>query len=169
MTYEMREIPGDGMSRRRSASLGRVVALDVGSKRIGVAACDPDRIVTRGAGVIAAHPLAQAYTRIAALISHEEAVEVIVGYPLTLRGEVGPQAKRIEEFVEGLQKVLDLPIILYDERLTSSEARRLLEERGPLTREDRRQGRVDELAARLLLDDYLQEQRLLSPQIIDRG
>ena len=144
----------------RGASPGRIVALDVGAKRIGVAACDPDRIVPRGAGVVQAVPLAQAYARIAELVRQEEAVAVVVGYPLTLRGEVGPQAQRIETFVTGLRQVLNVPITLYDERLTSSEARRVLEERRPLTREDRRQGLVDELAARLLLDDYLQEQRI---------
>jgi putative Holliday junction resolvase len=90
-------------------------------------------------------------------------VLVIVGNPLTLRGEIGPQAQRVAQFVEELQRAIDVPIILYDERLTSSEARRLLSERGPLTREQRRRGIVDELAARLLLDDYIQEQRFQQP------
>ena len=134
---------------------GRIVALDIGSQRIGVAACDPNRIVTRTVGMVRAEPLENAIKRIVEIVRDEEAVLVVVGYPLTLRGEVGPQAKRIDAFVERLCEALDVPIERYDERLTSSEARRILEEQGPLTREDRRRGVVDQLAARLLLEDYL--------------
>jgi putative Holliday junction resolvase len=139
---------------------GRIVALDIGAKRIGVAACDPYRIVTRVAGVVAGQPEEKAIARIAQIVRDEEAVLVIAGFPLTLRGEIGPQAQRIQAFVERLRQALAVPVELYDERLTSSEATRILSEERPVTREDRRRGRVDQLAARLLLDDYLQEQRL---------
>jgi putative holliday junction resolvase len=144
----------------RSASPGRVIALDVGSKRIGVAACDPDRIVTRTAGVVRGEPIAEAIVAIERLVRDEEAVLVVVGHPLTLRGEVGPQAQKIEAFVAGLRAALPVPVVLYDERLTSSEAQRLLEEDRPVSREERRKGVIDQLAARLLLDDFLQEARL---------
>jgi putative Holliday junction resolvase len=136
------------------------VALDVGSKRIGVAACDPDRIISRTAGVVRGEPVSEAIAAISRIIRDEEAVLVVVGYPLTLRGEVGPQAQRIEAFVEHLRAALPVPVVLYDERLTSSEAQRLLEEDRPVSREERRKGVIDQLAARLLLDDYLQEERL---------
>jgi len=142
-----------------------VVALDIGAKRIGVAACDPYRIVTREVGVVPGQPEDQAIRRIAALVRDEEAVLVVAGHPLTLRGEVGPQAQRIEAFVERLRQALPVPIILYDERLTSSEAQRLLSEDRPVTREERRRGIVDRLAARLLLDDFLQEQRLSNQRL----
>lgn len=138
---------------------GRIVALDIGAKRIGVAACDPDRIVSRVVGMVAAEPAAAATKAIVDIVRDEEAVLVVAGYPLTLRGEVGPQAQRIEAIVETLRLALPVPLVLYDERLTSSEARRILEEQRPLTREDRRRGVVDQLAARLLLDDFLQEMR----------
>ncbi len=143
-----------------SDPLGRIVALDIGAKRIGVAACDPYRIVTRVAGVLVGHPEEQAIARIGEIVREEEAVLVVVGFPLTLRGEVGPQAQRIQAFVERLRQALAVPVELYDERLTSSEATRILSEERPVSREDRRRGLVDQLAARLLLDDYLQEQRL---------
>ncbi len=152
--------PDPGKIRAPLGPPGRVLALDVGAKRIGVAACDPDRIVTRSAGVVRGEPVAEAIAAIARLVRDEEAVLVIVGYPLTLRGEVGPQAQRIEAFVEQLRGTLPVPVELYDERLTSSEAQRLLEEERPVSREERRKGLIDQLAARLLLDDYLQEVRL---------
>ena len=139
---------------------GRVVALDIGAKRIGVAACDPDRIVTRSVGVVQATPPELAIGRIDEIVRDEAAVLVVVGYPLTLRGEVGPQAQRVDSFVQRLREAISIPIQLYDERLTSSEARRILGEQGPLTRLDRARGVVDQLAARLILEDYLQEQRI---------
>ena len=141
-------------------SPGRIVAIDIGTKRIGVAACDPYRIVTRVVGVVAAKPEAEAIARLAAIVREEEAVLVLAGFPLTLSGEVGPQAQRTEAFVEQLRQALVVPVELYDERLTSSEAQRRLGEERPVTREERRRGVVDQLAARLLLDDYLQEQRI---------
>jgi putative holliday junction resolvase len=140
-------------------SRGRILALDIGAKRIGVATCDPDRIVTRVVGMIPAEPLVAAIRSIDKVLRDEEAVIVVAGYPLTLRGEVGPQAQRIEGIVEQLRAALPVPVVLYDERLTSSEARRMLEEQRPVSREDRRRGVVDQLAARLLLDDFLQELR----------
>jgi putative Holliday junction resolvase len=150
---------------QRQQPPGRVIALDVGAKRIGVAACDPDRIVTRTAGVVRGEPVADAIAAIGRIVRDEEAVLVVVGWPLTLRGEVGPQAQRIEAFVEDLRAALPVPIVLYDERLTSSVAQRLLEEERPVSREERRKGAIDQLAARLLLDDYLQEQRLAATRI----
>ena len=144
---------------------GRIVALDIGARRIGVAACDPDRIVTRAVGVIQAEPVEAAIKAITDVVRDEEAVLVITGYPLTLRGEVGLQAQRIERFVERLRRVLPVPVELYDERFTSSEARRILEEQRPVSREERRRGVVDQLAARLLLDDYLQELRMQSREL----
>lgn len=139
---------------------GRVVALDIGSKRIGVAACDPYRIVTRTIGVVQAQPEERAIAQIAAIVRDEAAVLLVAGHPVTLRGEVGPQAQRVQTFVERLRPAVGVPIELYDERLTSSEAERLLSEERPVSREERHRGVVDQLAARLLLDDYLQELRL---------
>src|SRR3954451_5983717 len=154
---------GEAAPVPRHVAPGRIVAIDYGAKRTGVATCDPDRIVTRIVGMVRSVPLEAAIADLSAIIRREEAVLVIVGNPLTLRGEVGPQAQCVAQFVEQLQRAVDVPIVLYDERLTSSEARRLLSERGPLTREQRRRGVVDELAARLLLDDYIQEQRFQRP------
>lgn len=153
-------IQPDNLNTPREEPGGRIVALDIGSKRIGVAACDPHRLVTRSVGVVPADPLGRALQQIEAIVREEEAVLVLVGYPLTLRGEVGPQAQRIEGVVEQLRAVLCVPVKLYDERLTSSEANRILSEQRPVTRAERKRGVIDQLAARLILDDYLQEQRI---------
>jgi len=136
---------------------GRIIALDVGERRIGVAACDPSGIVVRAVGIVQAEPRERALAELQRIVKDEEAVLIIVGLPLTLRGEHGPQAQRVTAFVEALQAVVALPIVLRDERYTSVEAERIIEERGG-KRKKRRRGEVDEVAATLILQDYLNEQ-----------
>lgn len=140
---------------------GRIVALDVGTKRIGVAACDPTRTVVRSVSMVGAQPPERAVRDIVAVLQDEEAVALVIGMPWTLAGEIGPQALRVMQFVEILRPHVSIPIHFYDERLTSAEAERLLKEYGGgFTKAERRQGRVDKLAALLILEDYLQEERL---------
>jgi putative Holliday junction resolvase len=135
-----------------------VVALDLGERRIGVAATDELGM--------AAHPLpyipkgrarAEDLARIAEVVRARGATLVIVGHPIGLRGQSGPAARRVEQFVEALRAVLSVPCVLRDERYTTVEAERLLLERG-LRREERRQ-RVDSAAAAVLLEGWLEEQR----------
>lgn len=142
---------------------GRVLALDVGEKRIGVATCDPSGIVVRTVGVVQADPRERALAELQRLAKEEEAVLFVVGLPLTLRGEHGPQAQRVMVFVEALQQAVGLPVVMRDERFTSVEAERIIEERGGKRRpkHKRRRGEVDEVAAALILQDYLQEQESL--------
>lgn len=149
---------------------GRIVALDVGERRIGVAACDPMGIVVRVVGVVQAEPRQQALAEIARIVRDEEAVLLLVGLPLTLRGEHGPQAQRVAAFVEALQHVVKLPIEFRDERFTSVEAERIIEERGGRRRKkDRRRGEVDEVAATLILQDYLFERQTQTPRLLTDG
>jgi putative holliday junction resolvase len=146
---------------------GRIVALDVGERRIGVAACDPMGIVVRAVGVVQAEPREQALDEIARIVRDEEAVLLLVGLPLTLRGEHGPQAQRVATFVEALQEVVRLPIEFRDERFTSVEAERIIEERGGRRRKkDRRRGEVDQVAATLILQDYLFERQTQTPRTL---
>ncbi len=139
--------------------MGRIVALDIGERRIGVAVSDPSGIVVRSAGVVKAESRAHALAELQRIVREEEAVLLVVGLPLTLRGERGPQAQRVMEFVEALRAVVPVPLALIDERFTSSEAERIIREYGS-KRDKRRREAVDEIAAKLILEDYLQEQRL---------
>lgn len=141
---------------------GRIIALDVGDKRIGVAACDPSGIVVRPAGVVQAEPRERALAEIQRIVRDEEAVTIVVGLPLTLRGEEGPQAKRVLDFVESLKGVLTIPFVLRDERYTSVEAQRIIDDRGGKRKKQRR-GEVDEIAATLILQDYLNELQMQRP------
>lgn len=139
---------------------GRIIALDVGERRIGVAASDPLGIVVRPVGVVYAEPRERAIAEIQRIVRDEEAVLIIVGLPLTLRGEHGPQAQRVTAFAEALAAAVDVPLMFRDERYTSVEAERIIEERGGKRKKKQQRGEVDQIAAALILQDYLTEQQM---------
>ena len=128
----------------------RVLGLDVGDRYIGAALSDalgltaqPLRVIDRQAG--------EAEARVAALVDEHRAERVIVGLPLTLRGEQGPQAAKVAAFADRLRRRLAVPVELLDERLTTAQGQRVLRETGA-----KRRGRIlDRIAAQLILQQYL--------------
>jgi putative Holliday junction resolvase len=134
-----------------------VLALDVGEARIGIALSDPDRTVALPAGTILVRGAPHDLKAVAALVREHEAVEVVVGHPVGLSGDRGAAAHRAEEFAAGLRAVLDMPIHLQDERLTTVEAGRALRSAGASSREARRA--VDQAAASLILRAFLERPR----------
>ena len=135
------------------AERGRVLALDLGDVRIGVALSDPDRALALPAGTIKAAGGVDDLKAVARMVAETGAVEVVVGHPLSLSGARGPAAHKAEEFAEGLRLVLKVPVHLQDERLSTVEAERGLREAGANGPERRR--RVDQAAAAVVLDAYL--------------
>jgi len=133
---------------------GRVVALDVGKARIGVAVSDPDRTVALPAGTIQVAGGPQDLKAVAAIVERYEATEVVVGHPLSLSGEAGAGAKHAEELARGLRAFLPVPVHLHDERLTTVEAERGLREAGTAAR--RRRAVVDQAAATIILRSWLE-------------
>jgi putative Holliday junction resolvase len=136
---------------------GRVMALDVGERRIGVALSDPMRILASPYTTVKAQPRPTALTRIAQIARNEEVAELVVGLPLTLSGEIGPQAKVVEQFIVELQAVVTLPIHTFDERLTSVAAERMMIDLG--MKPEQRKARIDEVAASIILQDFLDSKR----------
>ena len=132
---------------------GRVLALDLGEARIGVAISDPDRAVALPAGTIRAAGGVDDLKAVARMVADTGAVEVVVGHPLSLSGEPGPAARKAEEFADGLRLILKVPVHLQDERLSTAEAERGLRAAGADDR--RRRGAVDQAAASLILEAYL--------------
>jgi putative holliday junction resolvase len=102
----------------------KVMALDYGSARTGVAVSDPTGTLARPLGVVEQAGSDQGLAELARLVREEDAKRVIVGLPLTLRGTRGEQAAETERFVEALRGVLDVPVELYDERFTTDLAQR---------------------------------------------
>ncbi|MBI1884879.1 MAG: Holliday junction resolvase RuvX [Chloroflexi bacterium] len=131
----------------------RILAIDVGERRIGVAAAD-DRM--RVAVPIGAIESSDPITEIMGLVEQEGAHRLVVGLPLSLSGGLGPQAKRVQSFVEALGHVLPIPVETWDERLTTVEAERRLGRALPAGRQGRRRkGQRDALAAAIILQAYL--------------
>ncbi|HWQ11848.1 MAG TPA: Holliday junction resolvase RuvX [Roseiflexaceae bacterium] len=133
------------------------MALDVGSRRIGVALSDPTRTLASPLTTLRAQPREVALRRIAQLAREHEAVALVVGLPITLSGEIGPQAKVVGEFIDALRSVVALPIHTFDERLTSMAAERMMIELG--MKPERRKARIDEVAASIILQDFLDAAR----------
>jgi putative Holliday junction resolvase len=97
----------------------KVLALDYGSARTGVAVSDPTGTIARPLGVVERAATDAGLARLRELIAEEAPERVVVGLPLTLRGEHGEQARETERFVETLRGAVDLPVELFDERFTS--------------------------------------------------
>ena len=137
---------------------GRVMALDVGGRRIGVALSDTTRVLASPLTTLRAEPRDRVLAEIAALVQRHEVAEVVVGLPLTLSGEIGPQAHVIQLFVERLKGVLTAPIHMFDERLTTVAAERMMVDLG--MKPEQRKARIDEVAASIILQDFLDSKRV---------
>jgi putative holliday junction resolvase len=140
-----------------SSELGRVMALDVGGRRIGVALSDSTRVLASPLTTLRAEPRPRVIGEIAALVARHEVAEMVVGLPLTLSGEIGPQARLVQAFAEELRAALAVPLHMFDERLTSVAADRMMQELG--IKPERRRERIDEVAASIILQDFLDSRR----------
>ena len=131
----------------------RILALDVGERRIGVALSDPTQTLARSLMVVERRSDRETMERLAGLAKKQGVERVVVGYPLSLRGDAGPQAETVGRFAEALAATVDVPVELWDERYSTVEAERVLRERGLDGRQRRKQ--VDATAAAIILQAYL--------------
>lgn len=131
----------------------RLMCLDVGERRIGVALSDADERLAYGHGVIRRGNLNEDLATLERLVAEEEVGTVVVGLPRSLDGSLGRQAERVQSFAARLAARLSVPLVFWDERLSTVAAERALREAGFSGRERRQ--RVDEQAAVLILDGYL--------------
>ena len=137
---------------------GRAVALDLGTRRIGVAASDPGGVLASPRTTLErSGDLALDHRRIAALVAEEEATTVVVGLPLSLDGSIGPAERAVLDEVVNLAAVLRVPVVTHDERFTTVTAHEQLRAAGMGGR--RRRSVVDQQAATVLLQDWLDAQR----------
>jgi putative Holliday junction resolvase len=138
-----------------SAARGRVLGLDLGDARIGVAISDPDRRVAVPHGTIRAGQPPGELKAVAAMVRDLGVTAVVVGHPRSLSGESGARARHAESFAEALRAIVGVPVELQDERLTTVQAERALRGAGVSGRRRRRV--VDESAAALILGAWLDE------------
>ncbi len=139
---------------------GRIIGIDPGERRIGVAAADlRTRVAVPLTTIDAGDDPAEAVTRLA---REQNAEAIVVGLALSLSGALGPQGQRAQSLADALARRLDIPVHTWDERFTSAEARRRLPRpggRASARGKRRSKGNVDALAAAIILQAYLDSQR----------
>ena len=146
----------------------RVMGLDFGSKTVGVAISDPLRITAQPMEIVrrkSENKLRQTLARLEELIEEYQVTQLVLGFPKNMNNTLGERASKSLEFQEMLKRRTGLPVIMWDERLTTVEANRAMME-GRVRREDR--GRyVDAIAAALILQGYLD--RMSAPGTTEPG
>lgn len=131
----------------------RVMGLDVGDVRTGVAMSDPLGMIASPHSVIPVKDIDADCRTVAKLASDNDVTEIVVGLPLNRNGEIGPQAEKVQRFIERLREVVDVPVVTQDERFSSASAERALIE-ADVRRKQRKQI-VDKVAAQQILQVYL--------------
>lgn len=131
----------------------RILALDHGTKRIGVAISDELKLIAQPLEYIPAEPFGPFLERLKQILLAKEVDLILIGHPRNMDGSYGPAAQKVEIFVGVLKTAITVPIKLWDERLTSSQANKLLIQGG--VRRDKRKEKVDKMAAAILLQCYL--------------
>ncbi|MGH9454454.1 MAG: Holliday junction resolvase RuvX [Terriglobia bacterium] len=134
----------------------RILAIDFGLRRFGLAVSDALGLTAQGLATLERTRIQSDLERIRGLIAEYSVTRVILGHPLSKSGNVTSMSTQVAEFAERLRKRLAVEVLLWDERLTSSEANRMLRESG-IGLEKRRKA-VDRVAATLLLQGYLDRQ-----------
>jgi putative Holliday junction resolvase len=137
--------------------MARIMAVDPGSRRVGVAVSDPTGTISQPLSTVPAAPAETLVDRLAALAREQEAARIVVGLPRRMDGGQGPEAKAARALADALGRATGLPVTLVDERLTSVAAERALLA-GGASRARRRQ-LSDQVAAALILQSYLDAPR----------
>ena len=135
--------------------MGRILGLDVGSRRIGVAVSDPLGITAQGLETLERKNKRYDFEYLRRVIRDYEVKEIVVGLPLRMSGAEGTQSEKMRAFAEELQKKFGLPVHLWDERLTSAEANRFLRETEMSI--EKRGKAVDRMAAVLILQGWMEQ------------
>ena len=135
----------------------RILAIDYGRKRIGLAISDDRGLVAKPLSTFSRTNRSNDLRRLRDICRARGVVRIIVGHPLHITGELSPMADEAARFSKRLKKELGIPVELQDERLTSWEAEQTVAETKPLSR--RKRVSFDDVAAAVLLRDYLEQKR----------
>ena len=144
------------MTDRKGTDSMRVMGLDFGSKTVGVSVSDPLGVTAQGVEIIrrtSENKLRQTLARIEALAREYEVETFVLGFPKNMNNTIGDRAEKSLAFKETLERRTGIPVVMWDERLTTVAAHRIMLE-GDLSRK-KRKGKVDKIAAVLILQGYL--------------
>lgn len=136
--------------------MGRLLGIDYGERRCGIALSDPSRIIAGALTVLDGLSGKALLREVAALCAEHEVEGVVVGLPLNMDGSRGPMTQAVEAFGESLRRRLGIPVNTWDERLTTRTAEQVLIEGG--TSRAKRKQLIDKVAAQVLLQAYLDAQ-----------
>jgi len=129
----------------------RVLALDVGERRTGVALSDLLGLLATPLAVLKCASREAEFAAIAALVEKHQVERVVVGYPRSLDGSIGPQARRVDRYVERLKPNLTVPVLMWEEQFSTVQAEQLIHETGRRVNRER----IDAAAAAVILQSYL--------------
>ena len=152
-TYN-RDVPSHPTDSSERESHPRILGLDVGSKTIGLAVSDPLGITAQGLKTLRRQNKRLDFQQLGQVVREYEVAEIVVGYPLRMSGAEGTQAEKMQRFAEELRQRFRLPVHLWDERLSSAQANRLLRETEMSI--GRRREVVDRMAAVLILQSWME-------------
>ena len=136
--------------------MSRVLGIDYGDRRIGIALSDPMRIIASPLCVIDNTGLRHALAEILALCEKHDVSQIVMGLPLNMNGTSGEAAQKVNHFMEELRRRTKIPVLTWDERLSTVSAQHALIEAG--TRRENRKGLVDKVAAQIILQHWLDAQ-----------
>lgn len=148
-----------------SGAPGRLLGLDLGSRTIGLAISDPLGITAQGLPTIRRTNKRADLQQLHQTIRHYDVTEIVVGHPLHMSGTAGAQANKVEAFAEELRRRFHLPVHLWDERLTSAQANRVLRETDMSIR--RRGQVIDQMAAVLILQAFIENRNITASRSSD--
>ena len=131
----------------------KILAIDHGDKRMGIAASDPLGMMAHPLEFIPSEPFDEFLIRLKEILAERETEQIIVGMPRNMDGSIGPQALKVEDFVAVLKKSVTVPVRTWDERLTTVMAEDKLREAGVSMRDAKK--KVDASAAAVMLQDYM--------------
>ncbi|MBM7581371.1 putative Holliday junction resolvase [Caldicoprobacter guelmensis] len=131
----------------------RILALDVGDKRIGVAVSDTMGWTAQGLHTLEKSDKGKLFSSLRSILEQYRPEKVVVGLPVNMNGTLGPQAEKVKQFVQELKGIYSGEIVYWDERLTTLSAHRLMIDAG--VRRNRRKQKADKIAAVLILQSYL--------------
>jgi putative Holliday junction resolvase len=134
----------------------RVLAIDYGMRRIGLAISDPLKIIATPLDTLVIHDFDNGIQQMRDVIESHDIEKIIMGYPIGTSGDKTEQTILVDKVIEHLQSTTKIPIIIWDERYTSLQAKSIMLQKGQKVRNNK--GMVDQLAARIMLQEYLDSQ-----------
>ena len=143
----------DTLEYIKKETAGKILSVDFGDTRTGLASSDINRYLASGIGYVSPGGIVKTADKVAEVAKEQRATAVIVGLPKNMDGSEGFRAERVREFADMLRERLDLPVVMFDERMTTMAASRFLNETG--TRGAKRKTVVDTLSAQIILQNAL--------------